>query len=80
MVSDENIIFSENMFFGENMVLGEYIVLCANTSLQMLERAPSLFWARLYFLLVILDTFPTLKMHVTSLEETAFPAASSVLC
>ena len=46
------------------------------------NRAPSL-----HFLLVILDTFPTLwnswkvfKMHMTSLEETAFPAAGSVLC
>ena len=44
-----------------------------------LNRAPSLSWASLYFLLIILDTFPTLKMHVRSQEETSFAAAGSSL-
>ena len=59
----------------------------ASLQCSCLNRAPSLSWASLYFSLFILDTFPTLcnswklfNMHVTSLEETAFPAARSVLC
>ncbi len=51
------------------------------------NRAPSLSWASLYFLLVILDTFLKLlnswrvfKMHVTSKEGMVFPAAGSAFC